>query len=294
MEFSMTEALSIFWNFCRFALIALPPAAPFAPVANDTPLPRKSAEIEHPAIVESSGLSQSRRVPGRYWTHNDSGHDPVLYALDAEGKSLAEPVWIEGARNVDWESVAIDDQGRIWIGDVGNNRNRRRDLTVYVVEEPGEEIPDRLPVQRTIRIRYPDQEAFPPEKLNFDCEAMFVWNEQLYLLTKHRADADTKLYRLHDTGGAEEQELVLIGHRADVGVVTGADLAADGRRLAVLTYSGVWIFERPEGNDHFLEGRARHLPFPHWAYKQVEGIVWMDAYRLLISNEQRDLFILEP
>lgn len=289
----MTEAFAIFWNFCRFALIALPPAL-FAPVANESPLPQKVAEIEHPAIVESSGLSQSRRVPGRYWTHNDSGHDPVLYAMDAEGTSLAGPVWIEGARNVDWESIAIDHQGRIWIGDVGNNRNRRRDLTVYVVGEPGEELPERLPVQRTIRIRYPDQEAFPPEKRNFDCEAIFVWNQKLYLLTKHRSDTDTKLYRLDDTGGEEEQELVLIGHRSNVGMVTGADLADDGRRLAVLTYSGVWIFERPEGSDRFLEGRARHLPFPNWAYLQVEGIAWMDTQRLLISNEQRDLFVLEP
>lgn len=284
----MSEAVSVFVYFCRFMLIALPPAT--APVAAPDPLPEKTGEIEHPLLVESSGLIQSRRVPGRYWTHNDSGHDPVLYAIDAKGTTLSDPVQIEGARNVDWESLAIDDQGRIWIGDVGNNRNRRRDLTVYVVEEPGEKIPETLPVLRTLRIRYPDQKAFPPEKLNFDCEAMFVWNQKLYFLTKHRADKDTKLYRLDDRGGNGEQELTWIGLRADVGAVTGADLARDGRRLAVLTYSGVWIFERPEGNDHFLAGPAKHFPFPHWAYQQVEGIAWKEDQRLLITNEQRDVF----
>jgi len=248
--------------------------------------------IQAEAVNESSGLDQSVRVPGRFWTHNDSGGEARLYAMDAEGATLGDPVWIEGARNVDWEALVVDGRGGLWIADTGNNANTRRDLKVYRVEEPGERLPESLDVTRTVRVRYPDQEAFPPEKMNFDCEAMFVFEGRLYFLTKHRSDRDTKLYRLDGSGGEdpEEQVLTLVERMEEIGQVTDADLHPDGRRLAVLTYGGVWVFERGDGDDRFLSGRRWRLSWGSWARKQTEGIAWVDGETLLICNEQRELF----
>ena len=33
-------------------------------------------------LVEISGITWSRRHPGTYWVHNDSGGGPYLYAID--------------------------------------------------------------------------------------------------------------------------------------------------------------------------------------------------------------------
>ena len=42
--------------------------------------------LAHPKIHESSGLAVSHRHPGLFWTHNDSGDAPRLYAFDEQGR----------------------------------------------------------------------------------------------------------------------------------------------------------------------------------------------------------------
>ncbi len=49
-------------------------------------------KLKDDRITESSGLVSSQRKPGTFWTHNDSGNDPELYAFDCEGHKLAEPL----------------------------------------------------------------------------------------------------------------------------------------------------------------------------------------------------------
>jgi len=255
--------------------------------------PEPVGRIEAVEVEESSGLAHSRQHPGLWWTHNDSGHTNHLFPMSDSGAVLGPPVEIAGAVNVDWEDIAADDRGQLWISDLGNNRNRRRDLKVYVIDEPlpvEGVFPESVPVKRVLRMRYPDQDAFPPEKRNFDSEGIFVRDQILYVLTKHRSDADTKLYRLVDDGGDAEQVLESIQTFPEIGMVTGAALHPDGRRLAVLTYTGVWLFESDGQTERFLSGRISNVLTAFRAWGQVEGIDWLDDETLLISNEQRDLF----
>jgi len=260
-------------------------------------VPPVSGRIAAPEVAESSGLARSRTRPGLWWTHNDSGHPNRIYPMSASGDSLGNPVKVEGAVNVDWEDIAADGQGRLWIADLGNNANRRRDLKVYIIDEPqaawdGESLsfPESVAVKRTLRVRYPDQAAFPPERMNFDCEGIFVRGGILYVLTKHRSDAHTRLYRLVDNGGEEEQVLEYLQSFENIGMVTGAALHPDGKHLAVLTYTGLWVFGTDGESEQFLGGAVRYLPAAFRAWGQVEGIDWTEDGALLISNEQRDLF----
>src|SRR5688572_16148109 len=76
--------------------------------------------VRVPDLPEGSGLAASRRTPGRFWSHNDSGA-PVLVALDESGRVLGR-LRIDGVTVGDWEAVAV---GRcpsgscIYIGDIG-------------------------------------------------------------------------------------------------------------------------------------------------------------------------------
>jgi len=259
--------------------------------------PAPHGRIEAPQVAESSGLAMSRSQPGLWWTHNDSGHSNHIYPMSATGAVLGRPVKVEGAVNVDWEDIAADDQGQLWISDLGNNANRRRDLKVYIIDEPqaageGKDFPESVAVKRILRVRYPDQDAFPPAALNFDSEGIFVRDGILYVLTKHRSDAHTRLYRLVDDGGEGEQVLEYLQSFENSGMVTGAALHPDGKRLAVLTYTGLWVFETDGVTEAFLGGAVRYLPATFRAWGQVEGIDWMEDGALLISNEQRDLYRL--
>jgi hypothetical protein len=66
---------------------------------------RLSALTRVAELPEGSGVAASRRTPGRFWSHNDSG-DPVLFALDGDGRVIGR-LRIAGAVVEDWEALAV-------------------------------------------------------------------------------------------------------------------------------------------------------------------------------------------
>src|SRR5215208_2267685 len=96
--------------------------------------------IDYKSCSESSGVVASRKHPGVFWTHCDSGNDASIYAITREGKFLGEYQLNE--KNDDWEDIATDDDGHLFIGDIGNNGGRHNQIHVYRVDEPD---PARIP-----------------------------------------------------------------------------------------------------------------------------------------------------
>jgi hypothetical protein len=100
------------------------------------------------AIDESSGMVRPRRHPGVFWTHNDSGGTPELFAVDRAGRLLGR-VRLPGVRNRDWEDLAYGPCGDpgtdldrplperhrcLWIGEFGDNRQVYD--TAYLIRVP--------------------------------------------------------------------------------------------------------------------------------------------------------------
>jgi len=276
--------------------------------------------VEHEPANEISGIVKSSTYEDVYWVHNDSGGGARLFAIDGGGHVImpgiaanrfrvgpasvpdGRPLWpgvqILVASNFDWEDIALAD-GRLYISDMGNNGNARRDLGVYVVNEPN---PRAVPVTRSLRflpVRYSDQKVFPGQRWHFDSEALFVSGGKLYFLTKHRpagqmdAEAGTKLYRLDSEYTDRENVLTLVGSRADIVWPTAASVSPDGESLAVLTLETLWLFSRPPVGDDWLAGHTRRIALPRERTKQAEAVCWDDARTLRIANEQRDLFTLD-
>lgn len=229
------------------------------------------AKLGPGAGKEISGIVRSHRDPGVYWTLNDSGDEPRVYPVRLDGSvvpSVRAPetpgTIIAGAINGDWEDIALDASGRLIVADVGNNTNARADLCLYIVPEP-ETTEGRTAALRQIFVRYPDQTSLPAPKdnFNFDCEGVFTVGDEIFMLSKHRSDTMTKLYRVKSRVLGEVNELEYLESFDVRGQVTGADASADGRRLAVLTYDRVWLFERSSPSGAFFTGR-----------------VWTRAYRM--------------
>ena len=67
-------------------------------------------------------------------------HDPVdgvaVLPTGTSDPARYRGVRIENARNYDWEDISSDPEGRLYIGDIGNNDSARRNLAIYVVDEP--------------------------------------------------------------------------------------------------------------------------------------------------------------
>ncbi len=281
---ALGACLALAWLGCAFAGTPDPP-----------PEHWRLSEIQDRKIRESSGLARSRTYQGVYWTHNDSGDTARFFAINDSGSLLAE-FTVTGAGQIDWEDIAIDDAGFLYLGDFGNNGNDRDDLVVYRVAEPDPASGGgSVPLERPIPFSYADQERLGDRRrMNFDGEALFWRSGALYLFTKHRSDAATQLYRL-DPDATSPQRLSPIarfelsgGADGFLGNTTAADLSPDGRRLALLTYRGIFLFEWESGAA-LPTGPVAVLPLDIGVTQQAESISW-DGDALIVGNEQRRLF----
>ena len=119
-------------------------------------------------VRETSGLARSTRDPGRFWTHNDAGNEPVLFVLDESG-ALTQTVRVTGATLEDWEDVEAapcpDGGACLYIGDIGDNDGERAHVTVYRVAEPEPGVSATAPAE-ALHARFPDGAR--------DAEALFV------------------------------------------------------------------------------------------------------------------------
>jgi hypothetical protein len=239
---------------------------------------------------ENSGIVKSRNWPDLYWMQNDSGDEPRIYPVRRDGSvysSEREPehpgVLIGGAINVDWEDIAVDASGRVIVADFGNNRNDRRDLTLYFVPEPAP-LAERTPYLKKVFIRYPEQQQYPaPEgDFNYDAEALFTLGNTVFLCTKHRSDTLTRCYRLDDVRDDEYATLVKVDEFDSLDQVVGADATADGKRLVLLTYESLWLFEVTDPA-HPLSGPVSWLPYAD--HDEVEAVCFADDETLIVGDE---------
>lgn len=252
--------------------------------ATPEPTNFRIGRIRPEAVRESSGIVASRQHPGVFWTHNDSGNPPVLYAITRDGQLIREyPV---AADNTDWEDIATDDAGRLYIADVGNNRRDREEVRVLRVDEPDPRAPLQgrpapLRVTANWRLRYP---AAP-----FDCESLFVMGDHAYILPKRLNASPAEIFRFDISRPAPrpvtpERVAELPAIRAPV---TAADVSSDGKRLAVLTVLGPYLIDID--GDISSAGKARTL---HSRYidPHMEAACFVPE-GLLVTSETRDVLL---
>jgi hypothetical protein len=221
-------------------------------VAGNQPATRpgyRIARIQSADIRESSGVIESRRHPGVLWTHNDSGNAPEIFAIDRDGKLLAK-FEIE-APNVDWEDIAADDGGALYIADIGNNTRNRRNVQVYQVDEP--ELPDtgqrsvgrpsegRVGLTRKLKPVATYELSYPGEP--FDAEAFFIAEEHGYIVEKRMDFQRARVFRFWLRSTEKSQELEFFCDLPVRAPVTGADRSANGRYVAIITVAGPVVLE---------------------------------------------------
>ena len=282
--------------------MALPAVEPVVVVRETAEMPSVSlasaARFSREIVPECSALWASPSQPGLFWTLSDSGAKPRISALRADGTFVSSPsgpwrsVELKGATNVDWEAIAGDATGRMIVCDIGNNISLRKELALYVFPEPklgAKEVTDL----RKFTFTWPDQKSFPDPELSHDCEAAFMVRGKLYLLTKHRRDTLSDLWRVELPEVGDKALPIKVGRLDAKGMVTDATVSPDGKHLAVLTYTFVWVFDLPATGEAFFSGVARSAPLSLPALSwQVEGCAWLDGQTLLLGSEQGDLFKL--
>lgn len=238
-------------------------------------------------LVESSGIYVSN--PNRIWSHNDSGNTNELFCFDTTGV-LLRTLLISNATNVDWEELAVDDQGRLYINDAGNNRNDRTDLVIYRIPNPETIMEDQVNAL-AINFIFEDQYQFPPPEtnLNFDIEAMIWKDDSLFLFTKNRSMPQTgysKMYGLPAHPGIYTAKLidsVYLGETNQEARVTAADFNPETGELLLLTRTKIVSFTNFPGNRFFLGDMAEY--YFDTPMGQIEALAFVNNTTLYITEE---------
>lgn len=271
-------------------------AAVWSPeVARRTVLrPRVGPRFADRRVGESSGLAASARVPGLLWTLTDSGNEADLFAVAADDGRVLGRVRVAGARNVDWEALALGPcavaapGGCLYVGDVGDNAARRASVTVYRVPEPLDAPGDATPVGRaaarrglahlplprvsapaeSLAVRYPDGPR--------DVEAMVVLpTGATWLITKaplRRPDGTPRPALVYEVPAAAwvgagargpvtarlVDSLPIVPDRTITHQVTDAALDAARALLAVRTYTAVYLVPVVGGSSGGARWRTDH------------------------------------
>lgn len=267
--------------------------------------PVNAGKLEAPPKKEASGLAVSRRTSDLLWTHDDSGGDAALYAVDTQGRRRGT-LRILGVENKDWEDLAsFEKDGKAWllIADTGDNDAKRDTVRLHVVEEPAST--QLFPTEETharpaytIRLRYEDGSR--------DCEAVAVDATEgfVYLLTKR--ETPPRLYRV--PLGAPREKTVTARFLAPIPTIIGQteldafvkhlvgkkfswptamDFSADGRAAVVLTYGEPLVYTREAREawtDAFKRSPTRLL---FHGLPQAEAVCFSrDGKSIYIASEQ--------
>lgn len=261
---------------------------------------KKVATLEDKRINESSGLVRSIKHPGIFWTHNDSGGEPCLFAFNKDGKTVAK-VRIPKAVNFDWEDLAIgpNEKGEpcLYVGDIGDNFKLRPSIQIYRVLEPD------LPADPEKEIESAAPEIwhvnYPQKRFNAETLLLHPITQSLYILTKDEKGASA-LYKVPDT--REAVKSMTMEKIADVSFpaipregkkpslacqTTSGDFSPDGKRLVIASYNYLheWMLKPPQSLKEIL-ATPPHLILPPLT-KQMEAVTYdADNASLWITSEQ--------
>lgn len=252
--------------FCS-ALVATATVVLAAPAGVQAPTPSSAPPVatvrftlSDPRLSEISGLAPGSVSPSVMYAENDSGHPAQFFALDARTGAVRGVYDVPGARNVDWEDLAVapDAQGRpsVWLADVGDNDATRSAVQVYRVDEPRLRSGQVVGTVDTARpdvwtLRYPDGPV--------NAESLMVTPRGIgYVVTKSVLGVST-VFRMPANPGTATLTPVgtmrftptnapdpfgLVGQLT----ATGAAISPDGTALAVRTYSSAYLWPVRDGD----------------------------------------------
>jgi hypothetical protein len=235
-----------------------------------------------PDVSEASGIAASRRTPGIFWVHNDSGQ-PDLYAVDERG-SVKTRIRISGLTVRDWEDIAVGPcpgGSCIYIADIGDNHASRDRITVYRLPEPA--AGDKTaPAPEAFHATYPDGPR--------DAETLVVTTDaRIYIVSKGDSApvASYRFPRALRSGATVQLERVgppLSADKVDDHWITGGSASPDGRWIALRTHTRLAFYRSAD----FARGawqEATHTDLATLDEPQGEGVAIGAEDRIYLVGE---------
>jgi len=250
---------------------------PSAVAADDPGAAHIVCRFSDPRLVEISGITWSRRHPGVYWLHNDSGRGPYLYAVDGTTCRTLARIRIGniGARDIEAIATGTDPNGRpvLWVGDIGDNRDSWPSVRLHAVVEPA-----RLVDQQVDAVTY----RFTYADIPHNAEAIIAAPDraEVWVVTKQLAAGTVWQVPLSTTKVTRGVPVGDVG-----GLVTDAAMSRDGTHYVVRDYLRAYLFDAPVSGSTLASPTRVELPFE----LQGEAVTFApDDRALLVASERED------
>jgi len=228
------------------------------------PGPVVVSQMTDPRIVESSGLALSRAYTDLAYTVNDSGNEPLVFAIQVSTGRVVGVTRVEGGDLRDTEALSLDGEGTLWVSDTGDNFGRRDDAALYALHEPGRG--DHTVTARRYPIAYPDGHP--------NVEALLInpMTGAKFLVSKGMSGT---VYSLPDlSSGVNNATVVATGAPA---VVTDGTFSVDGKSAVLRSYGAIFVVDPADWSVKQTVGAP--------AQKQGETITAEASGSVLVGSE---------
>lgn len=254
------------------------------------------AQTEVPSLITTldASLSETSGIilyNNKLWTHNDSGGEASIFQIDTTSGSVISVKGVRNAINNDWEDVCRDDTW-LYIGDIGNNSGTRESLQIYriLLSELDDELLDSV---NSEIISFSYDPAIYPETVksdnsDFDCEAMIVKGDSIYLFSKNWLNKKCYTYSIPIIPGS------YTACRRDTlntqGLICGADYNPETNMVCLIGYvygipaPSIFFLLSGFEDDDFFGGTSVRYELELNGY-QTESAVFRDNSRVWITNE---------
>lgn len=240
--------------------ITLSLALALVPVASGFELEKERQRIQSEGINEASGMAVSPRDGRFLWIINDSGAKPAIHLIQSDGTDRGS-IRLKDVKNKDWEdldSFTLNGKSYLLVSDTGDNDSKRDSVTLWILREP--ELPkDGVNLDTTV---------IPGSKIQFkfedgprDCESVAVDEKAKKILLISKRTKPPQVYQLplvldNKRGTLLARKVGSTQVKCPVASLipfrdqpTGLDISADGKLAAAVTYYGVFLFPKKEGED---------------------------------------------
>ncbi len=244
-------------------------------------------KISHPELNELSGIVESKRYPGYFWVHNDSGDKARVFLIDSTAQHRAT-VEFTGMQARDWEDIALMERGGrhyLVVGDIGDNKAQYEQVYIHLLEEPQLALSDG-PIDTLVDMEVRTYTFTYPEGPR-DAESLFYdpVSRQLYLITKR--ELHVSVYRVDFPDHPERTGALILETSLPLTYVTAADMSVDGTELVVKNLLEIHYWHRNEGESVVDMLRRPSIRLPYSPEPQGEAITFRrDGQGYVTISEQ--------
>jgi hypothetical protein len=177
----------------------------------------------------------SRRFTDVFWTHNDSRNAETLYAVRRDGTTVGK--WpVVGKKLWDWEDIATDDGGNLYLADIGDNWLKRTAVFVHQIKEPNPAThAGPIAIEHSWRLHFPSGPR--------NCESIAIFERHAYLVSK-RSNAPAEIFRFPLTPTTNVVTLEFVTQTTITSAVTCMAISPDAgpKVLALISPEGAFAY----------------------------------------------------